>query len=312
MGTKVSSVAPAPQPVPTPSETASGIAQARLKFDPQIAQSEFDIQQQFAPQLTQLFESIRQTQFPQEQAVRGALGENILGGLQDPGAQLAQQTQLAGQQQQAQQGLFPEQAALQQALQQNILGQIQSPTGITPEQQAAQEAIRARETQRLQESLRTRANLGGGLFGGRAAGTEERAVSQLGQSFAAEDIDRQERARSNALQFGQTQQQIGQREQQALLQGVERQQLNAIQSALPFLQILFPDVNINPFQFQSAVPSPGGQLSAQVAGRGQDIGAATAAQQAQAAQQSALFSGIGKLGGSALGGIFSNFGQGTT
>ena len=75
-----------------------------------------------------------------------------------------------------------------------ISQQLGQPEFMTPEQQAAQEAIRGRETSRLQEAMRTRANLGGGLYGGRAAGTEERAVSQLGQAYAQQDIaNRQQR-----------------------------------------------------------------------------------------------------------------------
>jgi len=302
-GTKVTSVAPAPQAIPSAAETAKGISEARLQYDRPIAQQELDIQKEFAPQLTQLMEGIRQQYFPQEQGVREALGSNILGSLQDPTGQLAQQTQLAGQVQQAQAGLFPEQNAMQQALQQRITSQIQSPTGITPEQQSAQDAIRARALQASQEAQRTRANLGGGLFGGRAASAEQADIQNLLNQFAVEDIDRQERAGINALQFGQTQQQINQQQQQALQQQVERERLNAIQSALPFLQILFPDVNISPFQFQSPVPQPGQQLQAAVTGRGQDINAAMAAQQAQQANQSALYGALGQLGGAAVGGL---------
>ena len=84
--------------------------------------------------------------------------------------------------------LYPEQYALYQAFMPQLLQQLQQPEYMTPQEQAAQQATRGRQTERLQEAMRTRANLGGGLYGGRAAGQEERAVSELGQAYAGQDV----------------------------------------------------------------------------------------------------------------------------
>lgn len=299
----------APPKAASASDIAREQVKANLEFAPQAAQSEFDIFKQFLPQKLQVEEAARRETFGQESAVKDALAQNILGGLQDPGSLVQQQLQLAGQMQTGQEGLFPQQAALQQALQQSILGQVQSPTGITGEQQSAQEAIRQRELDRLQRDVRTSANLGGGLFGGRAQRREDVGRQELGQRFAAEDIDRDERNRMNALQLGQAQQQIGQQGQQQLLGGVESQRLNAMQSAIPFLQTLFPGIGISPLAFQSPTPSANTAIQASLSGRGQDIGVNTtnaSLQSQQQAQQgqllSSLFSGLGTAAGGALGG----------
>jgi len=74
------------------------------------------------------------------------------------------------------------------------------------------------------------ANLGGGLYGGRAAGAEARSVTDLLQQFETQDYQRRMGA--------------GQAAQQALN---------------PYMQILYPQVGtqqpqVGAFQYQSAVP----------------------------------------------------------
>ena len=121
---------------------------------------------------------------------------------------------------------FPGIGQLQQTGMQSALERLQNPFGYTPDETAALEAIRQRQREQLTKSLRERANLGGGLYGGRAAGTEQRSLTELEQAFAAEDINRQ-------LQGG----------------------LYAQQQAIPYLQLLYPQIQQTPAVTQSAVPS---------------------------------------------------------
>ncbi len=232
---------PAAPPVPTAGETAEDIFQARQKYDPLMAQQQYEIAAgPYGTQaLTQLTEQARQAVFPQEQGVREQLGTNVL-------------------------------------------SQLISPQGISPEQQSAQEAIRSREMQRLSTGIRERANLGGRLFSGGAQQQERLGRQELGQAFATEDIARQDTARQNALL-----------------------------AAYPYLQLLFPQTGIQAPQFQSAVPSPGGQLGAVVAGRGQDVGLSSSIFGTQAgmynqqqASQSQLQSAMWGALGQGIGGLF--------
>ena len=167
---------------------------------------------------------------------------------------------------------FPQETQVREQMLSNILGSLLSPTGLTSEQEAAVGQRRGEAQSELQTALRERANLGGGLYGGRAGKTEERAVGDLQARFAEEDIQRQETAR-----------------------------LNALQAALPALQLLFPDVNLQAPSFINPVASPESSLQASVAGRGQDIQAQQADQARQSALMTALFSGAGSFG-TALGG----------
>lgn len=90
------------------------------------------------------------------------------------------------------QSMFPQQSALGEQRASLISQALASPQYMTPEQLSAQQAIRGRETERLIEAMRTRANLGGGLYGGRAAGAEERGVSELAQAYSQQDIANQQ------------------------------------------------------------------------------------------------------------------------
>lgn len=177
--------------------------------------------------------------------------------------------------------VLPQEAQVREQMLSNILGNLISPTGISTQQQEAIDLRRGQAQTELQRAIRERANLGGGLFGGRSQKAETEAVRDLQASFAEEDIARQERAR-----------------------------LNAIQAALPALSVLFPELNIQAPQFVSPAPSGTAALQAQTAARGQDINAAIQAQAMRNQLQSSLFGGLGQaiggIGSSAfgLGGVF--------
>jgi len=188
----------------------------------------------------------------------------------DPNTGLLPTTQL---QEDVRGQVFGQESAIRDALAKNVLSQLQSPTGITPEQQASTEARRGRAQEELVRSQRTRANLGGGLFGGRAARQEEQGVSNLQQAFAEEDINRETLARQQA-----------------------------IQSALPFLQILFPDIGLSMPQFQSPVASGTAALQAATQARGQDIQFQGQQQASQNQLLGSLFTGLGTAAGGFFGG----------
>lgn len=179
------------------------------------------------------------------------------------------------------QSVFPQEQGVRQQLGQNIMGGLLGEFGITEAQRESQEAIRGREKQRLVQGIRERANLGGTLFSGGAQKQERLGSQELGQAFATEDISRDSTNRQNALL-----------------------------AAYPYLQMLFPNSGIVAPQFQSAVPSPSGQLNAQMAGRGQNInygqgvyGTQAGMYNQQQASQSALQSAMWGALGSAVGGI---------
>ena len=216
MGGSETKIIESPQPpAPSAGETARDIFETRLEFDPLVAAQEFGLQQQFQPQQTQLTVDQLKQFSPQL-------------------AQLATDVEAQQQPQRRalQQSLFPQQSQVVEALAGRALEQLQSPTGFAPGEEEAIQGIRGRQRDALTEQLRTRANLGGGLFGGRAQATEQRALGELEQAFSAEDINRR-------IQQGQF----------------------AQQAAIPLAQILFPQVGtpaapVSPFQFQGAVPSP--------------------------------------------------------
>ena len=98
--------------------------------------------------------------------------------------------------------LFPEETKVREQLVSNTFDQLLSPKGITSDQQIAQDAIRERAITALQEALRTRANLGGNLYGGRSQASEASDVGNLINTFAVQDIDRDERSRLNSQNLG--------------------------------------------------------------------------------------------------------------
>ena len=173
--------------------------------------------------------------------------------------------------------VFGGETDIRDQLLQNVLQSLQSPQQMGPEQQAALEGTRERAQNELVEALRTRANLGGGLFGGRAAGTEQRAVGELQQGFATEDINRMETQRLNNAQLA----------------------LQTLGGLMPGAQMVQPSF-INPVatadtQFQGATSQA--NLTAQLQNQMQ-----IAQMQAAAQGKSALFKGLGTAVGGALGG----------
>lgn len=83
----------------------------------------------------------------------------------------------------------------------NQTGQeLSSPTGLTPEQQAAQSAIRQRAYDESARGIRSAANVGGTLYGGNSQLREDRARNELSQGFATQDIQLQQQQRAQAVQ----------------------------------------------------------------------------------------------------------------
>ena len=229
-GGKPATVVQAPAaPVPTAGETAAQVAQARLEYDPQIAAQQQQLAEQYYPQQVGLQASLLQQFAPQA----------------------------AGLQQQIRQEYSPTQAALTEAFAQQGLERLEDPFGLTPEEATAEEAIRGRQREQLTQQLRTRANIGGGLFGGRAQATEQRALTELEQAFAQQDISRRQAGAQTALQY-----------------------------AIPSIQQLFPQTQfpgapgLQPPVGQGAVPSPDALLAAM-------------SQQPQAFMQPATPGGVG-------------------
>jgi hypothetical protein len=195
--------APPQPPAPSAGESAADIYEAQMQYGQPMAQQQFDIQQEFMPQQAALYQSLYNQYYPQ----------------------------MAMQQQQLQQQLYPYQSQIVEQGAQNALQRLQNPDYMTPEEQAALNAQRQQQMDALQQSMRERANLGGGLYGGRAAGAEARSMTDLMQGFETQDYMRRMQA--------------GQAAQQALT---------------PYMQILYPQVGtqqpqISPYQYQSAVPS---------------------------------------------------------
>jgi len=160
-------------PAPDPGESSEALYQARLKYDPQVAAMEQNLAQQY---------------LPQQSALQAALYQQY--------APMVAQTQ-----EDLRRQFAPEQTALTEQFAQQAQKRLASPWGETPEELAALEAGRQRQREDLTEQLRTRANLGGGLFGGRAASTEQQAQTELGQAFAQEDIARRQAGSETALRY---------------------------------------------------------------------------------------------------------------
>lgn len=218
---------------PSAGETASQVAQASLQYDPQMAQLQYNI-------------------------------------LTNPNYGLGPTTQAF---EQTRQELFPGEQAVRQALQNNVLQNLLSPTGMSAQQQGAIDTRRGTARTNLQDAMRNQANLGGGLYGGRAEQRESNAMVDLENQFATEDIAMDERSR-----------------------------LNAIQSALPFLSILFPEVGIQQPQFQSAVPNANNVFSAQQQTSQGNQQAQIAAANNRTALQSSMWNAVGQgVGGAAMG-----------
>jgi hypothetical protein len=174
MGSQTKVVA-SPTTAPPPAEASSqDLYESRLKYDPKVAEMEQQLAQQYYPQQAELQAALYQQYAPQ----------------------------IAQTQQDLRQQVMPEQSKLIEAMTQQALQRVQSPYGYTPDEEEALQGIRERQVGGLQEQLRTRANLGGGLYGGRAQATEQQAVTELEQAFAQQDINRKLQGGQQALQWG--------------------------------------------------------------------------------------------------------------
>lgn len=232
---------PAQPPAPSATESAENIYAARLKYDPQIAQKEFEIQQQ---------------QMPQQAALEYALYNQYY-------------PQYAQSQRQLQESLYPQQSQLLERGAGRAMERLQSPFAYTPEEESALGSIRQRQREQIAKNIRESANLGGGLYSGRAQQREDRALTELEQAFGAEDINRR-------LQAGQ----------------------QAQQAAIPYMQILYPQIGttqpqFQPFQYQSTVADPNALYNAMYGASRRDY----AVQPAMAGSPSPLWGIAGQVAG---------------
>lgn len=244
-GTKTSIQQAPTTPAPSAAESARDIYQARLQYDPSVAAMEMGLAQQYYPQQAQLAAALYGQYAPQIAQTQQALRQQVM----------------------------PEQQRLIDVMTQQAIERMESPYAYTPEEQEAITGIRGRAEEELTRAMRTRANIGGGLFGGRAAGMEERAISEMQQAFAGEDIGRR-------LQAGQY----------------------AQQAALPIAQIMYPQMQYPGMPPTQQVP----QVSA-VPSADQLYAAMAQAQQpqyfAQQGQPSPMWELAGSLGGAATMGL---------
>ena len=165
--------APAQPPAPSAGESAESLYQARLQYDPQVAGMEYDLAQQYEP----LYAAMQ----------AGLYGQYA--------------PQVAGIQEQVRQQYSPEQYALTEEFAQQARQRLADPYAETAEETAAMEAARGRQREQLTRGLRERAELGGGLYGGRAARREEMAGTELEQAFTTQDIARRQQGAQTALQY---------------------------------------------------------------------------------------------------------------
>lgn len=246
---------------PDPAAVAKAQVDAQIEEIPRAMQTYY--QNLISPEYgidptTKAYIDVRQKYYPTETAVQNQLGANVLEQLQNPLTAEQYAQQVGDLQGPAPQGM----SDLQGALTQQILSELQSPTGITPEQQAAIDARRGLAQSQAQEGLRTRQNLGGNLYGGRSITQEGRMLNELQNAFAEEDISREAAARQQAMSNAQAflPQLLGieQNQYNRAAGAVGQEQtamLNALQQALPFLQLLYPEVGIQSPQFINPVPS---------------------------------------------------------
>lgn len=146
-------------PAPSASESAEGIYQARLKYDPLVAAQEFATQQEYMPKQASLYSSLYSQYLPEYSKA----------------------------QQKTQQELYPYQSQIVEQGAQRALERLQNPEYMTASEQSAQQSIRDRSISDLQKAMRERANLGGNLYGGRTAAAETQSVSDLLNQFQVQD-----------------------------------------------------------------------------------------------------------------------------
>jgi hypothetical protein len=160
-------------PAPSASQSSEDLYQARLKYDPQVAAMEQALAEQYYPKQAALSANLYQQYAPM----------------------------MAEQEKQLREKYAPSQTALTEAFTQQAMQRLQNPYGETPEQSAAVEAIRQRETNRLSQAMRNRSNLGGNLYSGQGQQLESRALQELLQGYTSQDIARQQQGAQTALQY---------------------------------------------------------------------------------------------------------------
>jgi len=236
--------APAQPAAPSASETSAQAMQSQLQYNPQLYEQYAKAYAQYSPQLT--------------------------------GVDIATQQQYAPQILALQQQMYPQQSKLIEAMATQGLERLNSPYGYSTGEQSALDSMRAKQQSDLQKQFRERANLGGGLYGGRTQAMEQEGMTQLGNAFTEQDINRY-------LQAGQT----------------------ALQYVNPLLQIQYPQVSPaqTPNYWQGVTPDPSSIYNAMYQGSRQDY----AVQPGQAATPSPLWGMAGQLGGAALGGWSRNW-----
>lgn len=203
MGGKTEIQAAPTTPAPSASESAADIYKAKLEYDPKMAALEMQMQQQYAPQQAALYSSMYNQYYPQ----------------------------MAKTQQALQQELYPVQSQILEAGATKALERLNNPNYMTTQEQTALESSRSKAMSDLQRSMRERSNLGGGLYGGRAAGAEAQSMADLQNQFVAQDY-------ANRMNAGQ----------------------QAQANLTPYMQILYPQIGTQQpqtgaYQYSSAVPS---------------------------------------------------------
>src|SRR3990167_2339742 len=170
-------------PPPNVQQTAADLYAAQLQFNPQLTAQAAQLQQQYGPQLAQSQTDIQRQQSPQ-------LAQSQFDLQQQYGPLYrALYTQL-----------YPTQVAGQEALASQSLQRLQSPYSLTPEQQAAQDAIRNREQERGLRGIRTQANLGGTLYSGSREQSERDYLTQQAQGYSLQDLQLEQQRRAQTLQ----------------------------------------------------------------------------------------------------------------
>lgn len=171
-------------PAPSAGESAADLYNARLQYDPLIAELEQSLAQRYQPQQAQLQADLYGQYAPQMAEFQQGLQE-----------------QYAPRQQALQQQLYPKQTQLIEALAGQALQRLSSPYGETGAEAEALGAQRDIQRQRTTRGARESAELGGRLFSGGRRREEREALGGLERGFGIEDIGRRERGAQQALQY---------------------------------------------------------------------------------------------------------------
>lgn len=178
--------APPPQITQAPpaniQQNAADLYKAQLEYNPLLTKQDYDLQAQYGPLLSQLMTQIQTQQAPQ-------LAQS----------QYDIQAQYGPQYRQLYESLFPSQTQGLETLAQQANQRLLSPYSLTPEQLSAQDAIRQRQRDDLSKSVRSRANVGGTLYGGNAIEQERLAQTDLSNQYALSDIGLQQQNRDQTL-----------------------------------------------------------------------------------------------------------------